>query len=106
MLLAIDVRNTSTVVGLFTGTGDHSKLLRDWRIRTDPHVTADEFALMLRGLLGADAEQITGITALSTGPSVLREMRTMLVRYWDHVRHVVGEPGVRTGGPLLVDNPK
>ena len=106
MLLAIDVRNTSTVVGLFTGTGDHSKLLRDWRIRTDPHVTADELAFMLRGLLGEQAEQITGVTALSTVPSVLREMRTMLVRYWDHVVHVVVEPGVRTGVPLLVDNPK
>ncbi|RMB78409.1 type III pantothenate kinase [Rhodococcus sp. SBT000017] len=106
MLLAIDVRNTSTVVGLFTGTGDHSKLLRDWRIRTDPHVTADELALMLRGLLGEDAEGITGVTALSTVPSVLREMRTMLARYWDHVVHVMVEPGVRTGVPLLVDNPK
>lgn len=93
-------------IGLFAGSGDHSKLLRDWRMRTDQRVTADELALMFRGLLGADVDQITGVSALSTVPSVLREMRTMLDRYWKHVPHVVVEPGVRTGVPLLVDNPK
>ncbi len=93
-------------IGLFTGSGDHSKLVRDWRMRTDQRVTADELALMFRGLLGADVDQITGVSALSTVPSVLREMRTMLDRYWKHVPHVVVEPGVRTGVPLLVDNPK
>ena len=106
MLLAVDVRNTSMTLGLFSGSGDHAKLLRDWRMRTDPRVTADELALMLRGLLGGDVDQITGVSALSTVPSVLREMRTMLGRYWEHVPHVVVEPGVRTGVPLLVDNPK
>ncbi|MDJ0393428.1 type III pantothenate kinase [Rhodococcus sp. G-MC3] len=106
MLLAVDIRNTSMTLGLFSGGGDHAKLLRDWRMRTDPRVTADELALMFRGLLGADADQITGVSALSTVPSVLREMRTMLERYWKHVPHVVVEPGVRTGVPLLVDNPK
>ena len=53
-----------------------------------------------------DIDQITGVSALSTVPSVLREMRVMLTRYWGHVPHVLVEPGVRTGVPLLVDNPK
>ncbi len=106
MLLAVDVRNTTTSLGLFTGLGEHARLVRDWRVRTDPRVTADEFALTLRGLLGADADLIAGVSALSTVPSVLREFRVMLGRYWDHVPHVVVEPGVRTGVPLLVDNPK
>ncbi|WP_338886790.1 type III pantothenate kinase [Rhodococcus sovatensis] len=106
MLLAVDIRNTSTTLGLFSGSGDHAKLLRDWRMRTDPRVTADELALMVRGLIGAEVDQITGVSALSTVPSVLRETRTMLGRYWEHVPHVVVEPGVRTGVPLLVDNPK
>lgn len=106
MLLTVDVRNTNIVLGLFTGSGSHSKLVQDWRMRTDPRMTADELALKFRGLLGANAEQVTGVSALSTVPSVLREIRVMLGRYWDHVPHVVVEPGVRTGVPLLVDNPK
>lgn len=106
MLLTVDVRNTNIVLGLFTGSGSHAKLLRDWRMRTDPRMTADELALLFRGLLGGHVDQITGVSALSTVPSVLREIRVMLTRYWDGVPHVVVEPGVRTGVPLLVDNPK
>ena len=106
MLLTIDVRNTNIVLGLFSGTGTHSKLVRDWRMHTDPRVTADELALHLRGLIGAHADEVTGVAALSTVPSVLREIRSMLAKYWGHVPHVVVEPGVRTGVPLLVDNPK
>lgn len=75
-------------------------------MRTDARMTADELALMFRGLLGGHAERITGVSALSTVPSVLHEIRVMLTRYWGHVPHVVVEPGVRTGVPLLVDNPK
>ncbi|MBY6366840.1 type III pantothenate kinase [Rhodococcoides corynebacterioides] len=106
MLLAVDVRNTTTVLGVFTGSGDHATLTVQRRFRTDPAVTADEIALTFRGLLGPDVENITAVAALSTVPSVLREMRVMLSRYWSHVPQVVVEPGVRTGVPLLVDNPK
>ncbi|MEU0542462.1 type III pantothenate kinase [Nocardia sp. NPDC005978] len=106
MLLTIDVRNTSIELGLFSGSGEHAKLVRHWRMHTNPLLTADEFALQVRGLIGADAEQVVGVAALSTVPPVLRELREMLNRYWGHVPHVVVEPGVRTGIPLLVDNPK
>ncbi len=74
MLITVDVRNTNIVLGLFTGSGSHSKLVQDWRMRTDPRMTADELALKFRGLLGANAEQVTGVSALSTVPSVLREI--------------------------------
>lgn len=106
MLLTVDVRNTNIVLGVFTGSGEHARLTRQRRMRTDPSMTADELALNFRGLLGPDVDTITGVAALSTVPSVLREIRTMLDRYWSHVTHVVVEPGVRTGVPLLVDNPK
>lgn len=106
MLLAVDVRNTNIVLGLFTGSGSHSKLQQDWRVRTDAGMTGDELALLFRGLLGADVDRITAVSALSTVPSVLRELRGMLGKYWAEVPHVVVEPGVRTGVPLLVDNPK
>lgn len=111
MLLAIDVGNTNIVLGLYDGrpaddTSHAAMLLRDWRMRTEPRMTADELALTVRGLLGEYADEITGVSALSTVPSLLRELRVMLGRYWVDVPTVVVEPGVRTGVPLLVDNPK
>lgn len=106
MLLTIDVRNTSIELGLFSGTGAHSKLVRHWRMHTNPLLTADEFAMQVRGLVGAQLDEVIGVSALSTVPPVLRELRGMLGQYWGHVPHVLVEPGVRTGIPLLVDNPK
>jgi type III pantothenate kinase len=101
MLLTIDVGNTNTVLGLFE---DHS-LVHSWRIKTDPRATADEFALIFRGLL-TDVPTVTGISLCSTVPSVLHEMREMLTRYWADVPAVIVEPGTKTGVPLLTDNPK
>ena len=106
MLLAIDVRNTHTVIGLLGGSGEHGNVVQQWRIRTESEITADELALTLDGLIGDDGEQITGAAALSTVPSVLHEVRQMLDQYWPSVPSVLIEPGVRTGIPLLVDNPK
>lgn len=106
MLLAIDVRNTHTVIGLIAGSGDQGKVVQQWRIRTESEITADELALTLDGLIGDDGEQLTGAAALSTVPSVLHEVRLMLDQYWPSVPAVLIEPGVRTGIPLLVDNPK
>ncbi len=106
MLLTIDVRNTTMVLGLFSGSGDHAKLVRHWRVHTESRLTADELALQIRGLVGAHLDEVVGVSALSTVPPVLREIRTMLASYWAEVPHVVVEPGVRTGVPLLVDNPK
>ena len=106
MLLAIDVRNTHTIVGLVSGAGENAKVVHHWRIRTESEVTADELALTIDGLVGEDVERLTGAAALSTVPSVLHEIRLMLEQYWPSVPHVLIEPGVRTGIPLLVDNPK
>ena len=106
MLLAIDVRNTHTVLGLISGSGDHAKVVQQWRIRTESEVTADELALTIEGLIGEDSERLTGVTGLSTVPSVLHEIRVMLDQYWPGIPHMLIEPGVRTGIPLLVDNPK
>jgi type III pantothenate kinase len=106
VLLAIDVRNTHTVVGLVSGSKEHAKVVQQWRIRTESEVTADELALTIDGLIGEDSDRLTGAAALSTVPSVLHEVRVMLEQYWPSVPHVLIEPGVRTGIPLLVDNPK
>ncbi|WAC56929.1 type III pantothenate kinase [Gordonia sp. SL306] len=107
MLLTVDVGNTNIHLGVFAGSGEHATMVRDWRIHTEPNLTSDELALLFRGLLGSDVEQVTGVAALSTVPSLLRELRVMVPRYYgDGHHHVLLEPGVRTGVPLLVDNPK
>ena len=62
--------------------------------------------MTIDGLIGNDSDQLTGAAALSTVPSVLHEVRLMLEQYWPTLPHVLIEPGVRTGIPLLVDNPK
>lgn len=101
MLLCIDVGNTNIVLGIFDG----EKLVESFRIATDSRTTADELALKFQGLL-ADVEKIDGISLCSTVPAVLREMRTMLQRYFADIPHVVVEPGTKTGVPVLTDNPK
>lgn len=101
MLLAIDVGNTNTVLGVFDG----ERLAHSWRVKTDSRATADELALLFRGLL-TEAPSITGIAACSTVPAVLSELRAMLARYYQHVPTVIVEPGVRTGVPLHYDNPR
>lgn len=101
-LLAIDVGNTNTVLGLYDA--DH-QLTHSWRIKTDSRATADEMALTLRGLI-ADAPAVTGIALCSTVPAVLHEMRTMLGTYYPDTPTVIVEPGTKTGVPVLTDNPK
>ena len=101
MLLAIDVGNTNTVLGLFQG----DLLVSSWRIKTDARTTADEMALTYRGLL-AESQPVTGIALCSTVPAVLREMRLMLDTYFSDVPTVIVEPGTKTGVPVLTDNPK
>src|SRR5690349_12510879 len=87
-------------MGVFEGDElDHS-----WRIKTDARETADELALTFRGLL-VDIP-VTGIAACSTVPAVMRELRSMLERYYPNVPTLLVEPGVRTGVSVLTDNPK
>jgi type III pantothenate kinase len=111
MLLCVDVGNTQIALGLYRDApaddpADEVRppLVRDWRMRTDPRMTADELEVAFRGLLGRHTDEVTGIAALSTVPSLLRELRLLLERRGDP--HVVVAPGVRTGVPLLVDNPR
>ncbi|MDQ1739804.1 MAG: type pantothenate kinase [Pseudonocardiales bacterium] len=100
MLLAIDIGNTNTVLGIFEG----DRLMRSWRVKTDARNTADELMLTFTGLL--QDVPVTGISSCSTVPAALRELRVMLSRYWPEVPTVLVEPGIKTGVALLFDNPK
>ena len=101
MLLTVDVGNTNTVLGLFDGPD----LFESYRIKTDPRVTGDELALMFRGLL-SDHPAPDGVAVCSTVPAVLEQLRSMFARYFSDVPTVVVGPGVKTGVPLLYDNPR
>lgn len=101
MLLTVDVGNTNTVLGLFDG----EVMFESYRIKTDPRVTADELALMFRGLLAAHPAP-DGVSVCSTVPAVLDQLRAMFQRYFSDVPTIIVGPGVRTGVPLLSDNPR
>src|ERR671910_1239365 len=109
MLLTIDVGNTHTVLGLFDG----DEIVEHWRISTDSRRTADELAVLLQGLMGMHpllgeelGDGIEGIAICATVPSVLHELREVTRRYYGDVPAVLVEPGVKTGVPILTDNPK
>lgn len=104
-LLAVDVGNSHTVLGLLDGgaVGAH------WRVATDERRTADEWAVLLRGLLGGvdvEVSDLDGVVLCSAVPTVLHEWRDMLARHVADVTHLVVEPGVRTGLSVLTDNPR
>jgi type III pantothenate kinase len=100
VLLTVDVGNTNTVLGIFKG----DELVRSWRVKTDPRSTADELWLQYRSLV--DGYEITGLSVCSTVPATLRELRSMIDDYFSNIRVTIVEPGIKTGVPLLVDNPK
>ncbi|MFZ9226410.1 MAG: type III pantothenate kinase, partial [Candidatus Nanopelagicaceae bacterium] len=100
MLLTIDIGNTNTVLGLF----HEEELVDSWRVKTDARDTADELWLQWRSLI--TGYTISGLSICSTVPAVLREARTMVNSYFNDIRVTIIEPGVKTGVPLLVDNPK
>ncbi len=109
MLLTIDVGNTHTVLGLFDG----EEIIEHWRISTDARRTADELAVLLNGLMGMHpllgeelGDGIDGIAICSTVPSVLHELREVTRRHYGDVPAILVEPGVKTGVPILFDNPK
>jgi type III pantothenate kinase len=104
VLLAIDAGNTQTVVGLYEGP----ELVSHWRIATNAERSSDEHALLLGQFLaqqGASFERVTGMVVSSTVPRLTVVLQEMAERYL-RVPPVVVGPGIRTGMPILYDNPK
>ncbi len=105
MLLAIDVGNTETLIGVFDG----DELRWHWRMATRPDRTADELALLFGGFLELEGlsfdQEITGVSLASVVPRQTQALRDMVPRYFGFPPIVV-EPGTKTGMPILYDNPK
>jgi type III pantothenate kinase len=104
MLLCADIGNSHTTLGLVLD-GD---VVDHWRVATDERRTADEWGVLLKGLLTDSPvnEPLLGVAVCSSVPAVLHEWRDMLRAFYGDVPHVVVEPGVKTGVPVLMDNPR
>jgi len=99
VLLAVDVGNTQTALGLY---GDH-ELTDHWRLATERSTTADELGVMLSGLL--DLESVDGICLSATVPVLVREWE-QLAEKWAHAPVLVVGPGMKTGIPIRYDDPR
>jgi type III pantothenate kinase len=104
VLIAIDVGNTQTVMGLFEG----EQLVDSWRLSTVRDRTADEYRLFLAGLLRQDGyrlEDVDGVALSSVVPTAKQAMIEVAHDLVEGLVVVVG-PGVRTGLPINIDNPR
>lgn len=103
LLLAIDVGNTHTVAGLFTG----DELAEHWRIATEPHATSDQLAITFSSLLAMSDHGLDEIEALilsSVVPPLTGRYRDLAGKRFGVKALVVG-PGVKTGLPIMINNP-
>lgn len=115
MLLTIDVGNTQTVIGLYDadasseGEGAERGLVQHWRVSTVHERTSDELAVLLQGFLVSSPVRslgnISGLSICSGVPRILANLRQLAERYLE-VPAVVIEPGLKTGMPILYDNPR
>jgi type III pantothenate kinase len=119
MLLALDVGNTNTVLGLYkldaepyattevaTG-GAESTLAAHWRVTTHRTQTSDEYGVLFLNLFamrGISVEQVTHIIISSVVPPVEGTLRQVCRDYF-HIQPLFVEPGIKTGVPVLQDNP-
>src|SRR5262245_59855688 len=104
MLLTIDVGNTNTVLGVFDGP----RLVSHWRLATDAHRTADEYGVWIRQVLqwaGIAPDAIKAVAVSSVVPPMQLSLEQMSKRYFSVAPLFVG-PGVKTGMPILYDNPR
>lgn len=104
MLLTLDVGNTNTVLGFFRGT----ELVAHWRLTTARDQTVDEYGILTRELFnsaGIDPASVSGVIIGSVVPPLNPTLQEMSERYFK-VKALFIEPGIKTGMPILYDNPQ
>ena len=104
MLLAIDIGNTNIVLGLLRG----EELVHHWRVGTRRDGTADEYGVLLKNLLevaGTPASAVAGVIIASVVPP-LQPVFEEMIRIYCQVTPLVVGPGIKTGMPILYDNPR
>ncbi|MCB9098081.1 MAG: type III pantothenate kinase [Anaerolineales bacterium] len=105
MLFTIDIGNTNITFGLY----DKKQTLRyHWRIKTDHGRLADEYGIIILGLMrheGLDFQQIRGVAIASVVPPLTPVFEEMIERYIKQKPLVVGA-GVKTGVQIRYDSPR
>jgi type III pantothenate kinase len=104
MLLALDIGNTNTVLGLFK----EDRIVQEWRIRTEVNATVDEYGILLRSLFAAydmPLADVEHVIISCVVPPVLNAVERFCKKYFNIAPLVVG-PGIKTGMPIFYDNPK
>ena len=104
MLLTLDVGNTNTVLGLFRD----AELVAHWRLTTARDQTVDEYGILTRELFTLaeiDPAAVSGVIISSVVPPLNSTLEEMSERYF-RVKALFIEPGVKTGMPVLYDNPQ
>jgi type III pantothenate kinase len=103
VLLAVDIGNTQTVLGLFEGEA----LDGHWRISTNASLTADEILVKVTGLISLSGHEWADVDAV-----ILASVVPRLTDAWAEVTaHACGRealivgPGLKTGVPIRYDNP-
>jgi type III pantothenate kinase len=99
VLLAVDVGNTQTVLGLYDG----EELREHWRLASERTRTGDELGVFYSGLF--ELEEVNGIVLSTTVPPLVREYELFAER-WAHAPLLVLGPGVKTGIPIRYDDPR
>jgi type III pantothenate kinase len=105
MLLAVNINNTSTTVGVFAG----EELRSTWRISTERRRSADELGMLLTGVLrqgGVEIDEISDITAASVVPDLDPIFLEACKRYLHGIEPLMVGTGVRTGLRILYDDPR
>ena len=104
MLLAVDTGNSHSVIGLFEGPTRRAH----WRIATRKEMTSDELGVLLLALLreaGIEAGEVDAMIVSSVVPDLNADLDRTGRRYFDVEPLFVG-PGIKTGLPILYDNPR
>lgn len=104
MLLAMDIGNTNTVIGVF----DKDRRVGTWRIRTVEDATADEYWVILRNLVATvrlDPPAVDAAIVSCVVPSLTSALDELMRNYLKITPLFVG-PGIKTGMPIRYDNPK
>lgn len=104
MILAIDVGNTHTVAGLYDG----KELSHHWRFLTEAERTADEYGVLMQSLFaarGLNMSRVEGIIASSVVPAMVKTIEELAETYF-HKNPIIVGPGIKTGMPILYDNPR
>jgi type III pantothenate kinase len=103
-VLCIAVQNSQTMIGHY----EDAELVAHWRVATDGRRTADDWGLLISSLLGRRpvTSPVDGVCICSAVPAATHALRSTTAQYLPDAHTVIVGPGIRSGLPVLTDNPR